>query len=198
VKAREIVDKALRLKPNRVGALWRRGEVYLREGDLVKAAEMIDKALRLEPNNVEALWRRGAVYRRQGDIVKAAEMVDKALRLEPNNVEAVKLKILLVESAKVARVAAAPSSNSSSSIQLGAPVENREETEGAAANNRDARVGDKRTWREADGMGLLSEVVIIKQEFVANESVQRGISNEEKRKEQNDHENSKSKRRKKG
>ncbi|MDY6823878.1 MAG: tetratricopeptide repeat protein [Thermodesulfobacteriota bacterium] len=85
-KARSLIEKALRLKPDDPYITDSLGWVYFKKGDLVKALEMLKKAVNLEPNDPVLLEHLGDAYQKHGDSEKALEMYRRSLENTGNGV----------------------------------------------------------------------------------------------------------------
>lgn len=76
---------ALRLDPQRPGAVNRLGVLAMERGAYDEARELLSLALRLRPAYAEALVNLAAVFCRQGEFDLAVDACDLALRVEPGN-----------------------------------------------------------------------------------------------------------------
>jgi tetratricopeptide (TPR) repeat protein len=85
-KARDNLDKALRLNPALPGAHTLSGMAKARSGDEEGAEVAYRKALDLDPNDFEANLRLAAALRHKGDLPSARRYLGAAVRLDPASV----------------------------------------------------------------------------------------------------------------
>jgi len=88
-----LIQRALALDPNYVGALRAEGRVYAdfvfngfssdAAGDLARALKAVDQALLLAPNDYGALRDKSRVLRAQGDLDGAAAVIRKLIDMKP-------------------------------------------------------------------------------------------------------------------
>ena len=72
-------DRAIKLAPDHVGALYSRGLTYSNKGQWERAIKDYDQAIKLSPNNVMAITNRGNAY-------LALKQYDRAIaRLRPGD-----------------------------------------------------------------------------------------------------------------
>ena len=84
----ELLEEALRLKPNFPEAHNSLGNAYKAQGDLSAAVVSYRKALQLKPSFPEAYNNLGVALKEQGDFAAAIASYQKALWLKPNYSEA--------------------------------------------------------------------------------------------------------------
>jgi tetratricopeptide (TPR) repeat protein len=77
-EAKEMIEKALVLRPGDGYITDSLGWVYFKKGDLDKSFEYLMKADRLSPNEPTILNHLGEVYLRRGDTIKALEYFERA------------------------------------------------------------------------------------------------------------------------
>lgn len=77
-------NEAIRLKPDYVEAINRRGRAREEQGDFVGAREDYDQAIRLKPDYVAALNNRAGMYLKQGDLANARRDYDAAIASIPH------------------------------------------------------------------------------------------------------------------
>jgi tetratricopeptide (TPR) repeat protein len=85
-KARDNLDKALRVNPALPGAYTLSGMAKSRAGDEDGAALAYRKALDLDPNDFEANLRLGAALRHKGDLAAAKRYLGAAVRLDASSI----------------------------------------------------------------------------------------------------------------
>ncbi|MDD4497465.1 MAG: tetratricopeptide repeat protein [Methanosarcinaceae archaeon] len=82
-EALEVVDEALKAKPESPTEWSNRGFVLSALGRYEEALEAFDKSLALNPDSTEALTSKGVVFFRTGQPEKALEAFDAALAVVP-------------------------------------------------------------------------------------------------------------------
>ncbi len=87
-EAIELYDKALKLDPNYVNALYNKGNTLSNLGKYQEAIELYDKALKIKPDAVLALYNKGTALDNLGRYQEAIECYDKALKIDPGYVDA--------------------------------------------------------------------------------------------------------------
>ncbi|MBW8000985.1 MAG: tetratricopeptide repeat protein [Planctomycetes bacterium] len=86
--AKEAVGEILRLEPNDIDAINRKGNIHLLQGELDKASGCYNKILELGEKEKNDLWRAtalgnlGLIYKMKGNLEKAEEMHLKSLEIE--------------------------------------------------------------------------------------------------------------------
>lgn len=86
--ARLALERALKLRPNQLGAARALAEVSLRLGNGERAAELLRTVTRLDPRDARAWLVAGRVRHDLGDPAGAADALEQALRLRPHDRDA--------------------------------------------------------------------------------------------------------------
>jgi len=84
-KAIEYLNRAIKMKPDYIGAYNSRGLANFNLGKYQRAVEAYNEALRLKPDFADAYYNRGNAYRHLGKHQLAIEDYDETLRLKPDN-----------------------------------------------------------------------------------------------------------------
>jgi tetratricopeptide (TPR) repeat protein len=92
-EAQELIEKALKLKPESGYILDSLGWVYYQKGKLDEAVRTLEKAASLVPNDPTIAEHLGDAYFAKKDYRKALQMYEKALSFNPPTPETVKEKI---------------------------------------------------------------------------------------------------------
>ena len=79
-RARQVLDKALRLNPEETGTLVLLGQVTLALGDGAAAEKLLAHACQANPRAVNALFFRGYIAWRQSDLRQASALLEAALQ----------------------------------------------------------------------------------------------------------------------
>jgi uncharacterized caspase-like protein len=101
----ETLDARLKDDPNDATALYKRGQIYTKNGLFARAASDFDAALQLNPKDPDALNNRCWARAMYADLQSALEDCNEALRLRPAFAEAldsrglVNLKLSLIKNA---------------------------------------------------------------------------------------------------
>ena len=85
LKALEIVEEQLTVKPGNASALMNRGAIYLELGDLPKAVDSLEKALKASPDNPAMLMNYALAKLRSDDLPVAEENYRKLSKIQANN-----------------------------------------------------------------------------------------------------------------
>jgi tetratricopeptide (TPR) repeat protein len=80
-------DKALKLKPDHKGAIFRKSRIYLKLKDYKSASEGLEKLVNLVPENHKALYLLGIGYDRMDEVDKAVEAFEKAVEIAPEEIK---------------------------------------------------------------------------------------------------------------
>ncbi len=95
-EALELMDAALKLKPNAPEVLSNYGNVLRTEGRFAEALASYDKALAAKPAYAATLAKRAMVLRDLGRPEAALESVDRALALQPDGIEALNTRGIIL------------------------------------------------------------------------------------------------------
>jgi len=87
-RAFNVINAAIKIKPNLPDGYIIRGNVYSDKGDNDHAIADFTTALRIKPDKHEALFNRGNVYASKGDYDRAIEDYTAALKIKPDKHEA--------------------------------------------------------------------------------------------------------------
>ena len=74
-------SEAIRLNPEFVIALYNRGFVHMRKGNLEDAISDFDEAIRLKPDHANAFYNRAEIFQRQGQSAAAIADLQQYLKL---------------------------------------------------------------------------------------------------------------------
>lgn len=81
--AKELLLKALEVKPSSVAVLSRLGFIYLQDHHYLRAIETYRKVAELEPQQPNAFFNLGYIYAITEDYTRAKEMYGRVVELEP-------------------------------------------------------------------------------------------------------------------
>jgi tetratricopeptide (TPR) repeat protein len=84
-RALEEFDKALKIDPSNIRALYWRGRVYLKMGHYDKATADFKMVVKLKPHYVRPYHNLGWLYYQKGKYEESIHYLNKAIELEPNN-----------------------------------------------------------------------------------------------------------------
>jgi tetratricopeptide (TPR) repeat protein len=84
-KAAELLNKAIAIYPQYVGAYNNLGVVYSRMNDIAHEQEALEKAISLDEHFAPACENLAKLYLRQKDFSHAETLLGKALSVDPNN-----------------------------------------------------------------------------------------------------------------
>ena len=82
--ARDMFDRAIRIRPDYAEAWNRRATVFFLQNDAVDAVRDLEEALRLEPRHFGAWAALGLIFERIGAEAEALDAYRRALELHPN------------------------------------------------------------------------------------------------------------------
>ena len=88
-KALDLLNQALARRPDYAEALFERGKLYERRGQINGAIADYGRAAELNPQNATALFYQGKLYLGQNNVEAAADALDTSVRRDPNNPEAI-------------------------------------------------------------------------------------------------------------
>lgn len=87
-RAIETLDRLLRIAPNQISALMRRGILRNQAGRFTDAEVDLRRILELEPGNATASFQLGLLYTKRGLYHKAVQEFEQARESDPTSVEA--------------------------------------------------------------------------------------------------------------
>ena len=86
-KAIRAFDKALELRPNHKGAIYRRSGLCLKLKDYQGAVDGLEQLLKAVPDNHKAHYLLGIACDRMDEIDRAIEAIQKAVELDPEEIK---------------------------------------------------------------------------------------------------------------
>lgn len=83
VRAKEICEEALRLRPVDQGLVSLLAKIYLYDKSSERAVDLYQHQIMLSPMNSQLYYQLAIVYRVMGHVEKAKESIEKAIKLDP-------------------------------------------------------------------------------------------------------------------
>ena len=83
-KAKELLTKANKIKPNNLSVLNNLGTAFKELGDLKKSVSFYEKVIKIHPEHTNALYNLGIIFLNKKEFQKAKIFFSKTVKVQPN------------------------------------------------------------------------------------------------------------------